>query len=65
MEVGVKTFQKSAEAREKSSYKTAFQVGMDLKIYMAEMKEHKKTTLHLLCISFISALFPSFFQVHP
>ena len=52
LEVGLETPQKRTETREKSFCKTWFQVGMDQKKYRnkAEMKERKKTTLHLLCI---------------
>ena len=63
--------------RQKVAIKLDFKLGMELKKYRnkAEMKERKKTTLHLQKIhtryrvvflrSFISALFLYFFQLHP
>ena len=68
---------KEQKLGKKCSYKISFQVGMDLKKCRnkAEIKDCKKTALHLLCIfcrcqvvflhSFIAALFLYLFQVHP
>ena len=69
--------EKEQKLGKKVSIKLHFMLKMGLKKdrNKAEVKERKKTTLHLLCIfgrcqvvflhSFISALFLSFFQAHP
>ena len=74
---GLETLSKRANTSEKSFCKTFFHLGMGLKKdrNKAEIKESKKTTLHLLCIfcesqvvfflSFNSALFLYFFRSTP